>query len=182
MNTKEVSAENSHDVIYTLRTAHQNQTQLLMMADQKANILIGIVAIILTFILTNREFLDNISDQYIYLFGVFIFLEISALFMSLLVVLPRKKGKSNMITKGEDLPNPLYFGHFTELSESDYTSYLTSILTNNREAQDLLIRDMYNIGFVLKQKYGYLRVAYSLAIIGIFFLACYVALVMLKYA
>ena len=33
--------EDQHDIIYAVRTAQQHQVQLSLMADQKANILIG---------------------------------------------------------------------------------------------------------------------------------------------
>lgn len=176
MDKLEQIEESSHDVIYTLRTAHQNQTQLLIMADQKANILIGVVAVILTFILTNRDFLNSISYQYIYLFSAFVMLEIASLIMSLLVVLPQKKGASSKIEKGEDLHNPLFFGHFTQLSEQQFTAYIAKILNNDKIAQELLVKDIYNIGLVLKRKYGFLKLAYTLAIIGIIFLAAYAGL------
>ena len=41
-----VPAIGDHDVIYAIRTAHQGQTQLIILADHKANILIGIVALL----------------------------------------------------------------------------------------------------------------------------------------
>ena len=36
------------DVIYTLRCAHQKQAQLILLADQKAQILSGLVLVVLT--------------------------------------------------------------------------------------------------------------------------------------
>mgnify|MGYP001403515753 CR=1 FL=1 len=41
------------DVIYTLRCAHQKQAQLILLADQKAQILSGLVIVMLT-LLGNR--------------------------------------------------------------------------------------------------------------------------------
>lgn len=172
-NTK---VKSDQDVIQTLRTVHQNQAGLLVMADQKANILIGVVAVMLTFILTNSEFLSSIEPRYLPIFSAFVMLEILSLLMSLFVVIPKNSGKIKGISEGDDMPNPLYFGHFTHLSENTFYQYMSSKLVNDKVARDLLIRDIYNIGLVLKSKYRRLKIAYSLAMVGIITLAVYAAL------
>ncbi len=160
------------DIIYTLRTSHQTQTQMLMLADQKANILIGIVAVMLTIILTNHAFLARLDTRFLPLFAGFVFMEVAALIIALLVVTPRRRGKMTG-HRAEKLPNPLFFGHFTQVTEDEYFDFLYKRLVDDGAARELLIRDIYNHGLVLKKKYTSLKYAYSVAIFGIILLALY---------
>lgn len=98
----------SHDVIYTLRTVHQHQTQLLILADQKANILTGIVAIILTILITNAKYLNG-YEQFLFSFSGFLAIELSALVMAILVVLPRTRHKTSLNI--EEMQNPFFLAH-----------------------------------------------------------------------
>ena len=47
------------DVIYTLRCAHQKQAQLILLADQKAQILSGLVLVVLTLLGTRLIYMDH---------------------------------------------------------------------------------------------------------------------------
>ena len=47
------------DVIYTLRCAHQKQAQLIMLADQKAQILSGLVLVVLTLLGTRLIYMNT---------------------------------------------------------------------------------------------------------------------------
>ena len=47
------------DVIYTLRCAHQKQAQLILLADQKAQILSGLVLVVLTLLGTRLIYMNT---------------------------------------------------------------------------------------------------------------------------
>ena len=47
------------DVIYTLRCAHQKQAQLILLADQKAQILSGLVLVVLTLLGTRLIYINT---------------------------------------------------------------------------------------------------------------------------
>lgn len=163
------AGKNDHDVIYTLRTAHQNQTQHLILADQKANVLIGIIAVTLTILLTRIDyvtaFFNGQESLFRYGIGTFFIIETLALLTAIMVILPRTVSavRSN---KPENMPNPLHFGFFGQVSEEEYVEYLTSTIKDNDSARKLLAADFYQMGKVLKRKYRYLKLAYSLTIIG----------------
>ena len=107
------------DVIQTLRTAHQNQTQLNLMADQKANILIGTLVLMYTVVFTRILTLAEYSDQVMVPLASFIVLEIIPMVLTILVLIPRNiKGKSEISI--DEMPNPLFFGFFTKFSEKEY--------------------------------------------------------------
>jgi len=161
---------NSRNAIYALRTTHQHQSQLLVLADQKANILVGILAVILTIIFTKADFLTNLSGIYIIPIAVFIILEVAALLLALLVIMPKTIGHLHT-TKIENIPNPFYFGFFTKFSEDDYVEYLSDTLKDGMSARSLLAKDIYQTGIVLRKKYVLLKYTYILAFVGVLVLA-----------
>lgn len=165
--SQEVNIEqDDDDIIYTLRTAHQTQTQLNMMADQKANILVGTIAIILTFLFTRLTFSDFAGSNMLYAIGVFVLCEAIALFLGILVVRPRGNWRKN-ITRIEDIPNPLFFGFFTAYEHDEYCDFMMQKLTNNEVARKMMISDLYQIGQVLSRKYTMLKYAYNFATAGV---------------
>jgi hypothetical protein len=168
MTEQQAPAEkpDDHDIIYALRTAHQNQTQLNLMADQKANIIVGTIVIFLTFLFTRYRDAD-ISDQRVLLvLGVIVLFELLALLMGILVIRPRAKWATQSHTV-ETMPNPLFFGFFTAFKQQEFIDYMQQILTDNSAARELLLKDIYQIGQVLKRKYRLLKYAYNFAATGI---------------
>ncbi|HEX5485234.1 MAG TPA: Pycsar system effector family protein, partial [Limnobacter sp.] len=62
----------------------------------------------------------------------------------------------------QDAPNPMFFGFFTQFSQSEFSDYAASVLQHDQHARALLIRDIYQIGHILRRKYKGLRIAYLL--------------------
>ena len=164
-----------HDVIYALRTVHQNQTQLVVLADQKANILIGIVAVVFTILFTKTHFLTNIHERLLIPFVCFLLMEVLAAFLALFVILPKKIVRPESM-KIEDVSNPLFFGIFTKFKQDEYVTFLSDKLIDNQSARVLLITDIYQQGGVLKRKYSLLRYAYTVAAIGVASLLSFIVL------
>lgn len=156
----------ARDVIQTLRTAHQNQTQLNLMADQKANILIGTLVLMYTVVFTRILTLAEYSDQVMVPLASFIVLEIIPLVLTTLVLIPRNVKGLNDI-KINEMPNPLFFGFFTKFSETEYCQFMANTLHDDNSARHLLVKDLYQIGVILKRKYSLLRMAYVFAMIGL---------------
>ncbi|MEM9246103.1 MAG: hypothetical protein AAGA67_10240, partial [Cyanobacteria bacterium P01_F01_bin.153] len=73
------------ETIYLLRTIHQNQTQLITLADQKANILISIVAVVITILSTNLDAIKRFSMPLLALFFMFLIAEFVTIGLGLLV-------------------------------------------------------------------------------------------------
>lgn len=161
-----LTAHHDRDVIYSLRTVHQAQTNLVMLADQKANILIGVIAVILTIIFTRLAFLKGISVPYLFSVGLFVGMQVLALFFAMLVIVP--KLRYTFTAKSiADVPNPLYFGFYTRFNQSDYVDYVVNNVIDNISAREFLARDMYQVGAVLNRKYAQVRYAYVCSLVGI---------------
>ncbi len=156
----------NHDVIQTLRTAHQNQTQLNLMADQKANILIGTLVLMFTVVLTRMLTVLDDNQGLMLPLMVFVLMQLIPLVLTVLVLIPKNiSGQKNRPI--EQMSNPLFFGFFTRYSQQQYSDYLCQLLTDNDSARQLLINDIYQIGLILKRKYRLLRLAYVFALLGV---------------
>ncbi len=159
-----ISSGANNDVIQTLRTAHQNQTQLNLMADQKANILIGTLALIFTVVLTK---LLTLADNHALLITliVFVMMQLVPLVLTVMVLIP-KNINDKSTADINDIQNPLFFGFFTQYTQQQYSDYICGLLVDNESARQLIINDIYQIGVILRRKYRLLRLAYLSALLG----------------
>lgn len=159
-----VHAPSLQDIIHTLRTAQQHQVTLSMIADQKANIIIGFALIYFSVIqsqMFSEEFSKNVYFIPLSALSLTVFL---SFFLAILVVLPRIQSRG--YDKPENMPNPLFFGFFASFSEKEYSNYMVKTLDSNQAAREMMIKDIYQIGVVLKKKYQLLRFSYGLLALG----------------
>ena len=156
----------NNDVIQTLRTAHQNQTQLNLMADQKANILIGTLALMFTVVLTRVITLIETESSLLIVLAVFMAMELVPMVLTVMVLIPKNISGQKQ-PDIEHINNPLFFGFFTQFSQQQYNDYMQRTLVDNEAARDMLINDIYQIGLILRRKYRLLRMAYFFALLGV---------------
>lgn len=153
--------------MFTLGTAHQYQTRLLFLADLKASVAMGIVALMLLMvILYARLSADGpIDDHFAPVLAAFLFFEGMAFFLAFLVITPKTVFETK-VRRIEDAPNSLFFGFFTQFTEDEYVDYMTEQLRSPGNAQRILITDLYQIGCALKSKYTLLKYTYAFAAAG----------------
>lgn len=136
-----------------LRTAQQHHVMLGMIADQKANIVLGTFLI---FITVTQTMLENHSQYSMAMWILSVFFTISAIF-ALLVITPRFRNPKPPSGKPTNL---LFFGSFSVLDQDEYVNALRDSLQDNEQARTLIMRDIYQIGKVLDKKYVNLRFSY----------------------
>jgi hypothetical protein len=152
--------DDSHaNAIHLLRTMQAHHVMLSSMADQKANILIGVNSVI--FALVVREGAAMTPPLLVLAASSGL-----AAILCMLAVVPvfgvRKP-------KGPPMPpNILFFGAFTNLSEAQFMHELDVINTDDVKIRRAMARDVYQLGQVLKnKKYKYLGWAYRVFIGGL---------------
>ena len=147
------------DVIYVLRTTQQHHVMLGMIADQKANIVLGTFLI---FITVTQKMVDSSAGLELPLWILTGFFTLSALF-ALMVIAPRFRNGPKKPGAG----NLLFFGTFTAMKQDEYIEQLNSQLQDNEQARQLMMKDIYQIGQVLNKKYKNLRYSYASLALGI---------------
>ncbi len=168
INYFELIPENRTAVDNILRVNHGNQMRLVLMADQKANIMITVASIVFSITIAN---LDNETMKWPLLsFAVGSFF--SLLFAIFAIIpntdYPKKKG-SKEIDRKSPLFNPLFFGHFAHLPIEEYKKdYAKSLMTDDR-VYDAMAGDIYGQGKVLAlNKYRFLKWSYMSFLWGMF--------------
>ena len=117
-------ASQQGDVIYVLRTAQQHHVMLGMIADQKANIILGAFLI---FITVTQTVLENHSQYSMAMWILSAFFTVSAIF-ALLVITPRFR---NPKPASGTPSNLLFFGSFAVLDQDEYVNALRDSLRDN---------------------------------------------------
>lgn len=152
-------ANQQGDVIYVLRTTQQHHVMLSMIADQKANIILGAFLIFITVTQKISGSDENLGLSMWVLTGFF---TLSALF-ALMVIAPRFRNKKTQGSNG----NLLFFGSFSQMAQEDYIEQLNAQLQDNTQARHLMMKDIYQIGQILDKKYNNLRYSYIALALGI---------------
>ncbi len=157
---------NTGGIIDLLNAVHRSHLRLNAMADQKANILMGIIGIMFTVVLTKLTNTESYATHVQLILIVFISLELIAFSSSLMVIAPKFHGKF-AIKNIEEMPNPFFFGFYTNFTEEDYVAHMLNSIEDNEKAKALFLKDIYQMGKILKRKYKQLRRAYLFAFLGV---------------
>ncbi len=142
-----------------LRTTQQHHVQLSQMADQKASLLFGIEALILTIIM--RDILTmNLSYWAIVLALAILISVIFALLAVMPSIHPPKYDPK--------YPDWLFFSSFAHLSQDAYMERMWKICQDDALVYEAIMHDIYNLGQVLYfKKYRFLRISYLIFLSGL---------------
>lgn len=144
------------------------------MADQKANIIIAATSVLFTL---SVGYLGS-STVLWGLIALCAFSLVSLIFAVLSVTpLFRPAGEADLRNPRF---NPLFFGHFADLSLEHYEREMSTILQSDENIYEAMVREIYQLGRVLKtRKYRYLRISYQVFLAGILASAVLIALQLL---
>lgn len=152
--------EDTHvNAIHLLRTMQGHHVALSSMADQKANILIGVNSVI--FALVMRE-----SAAMTLPMLVLAATSATAAILCMLAVVPAI-GWRKRRTGPPPPRNILFFGAFSELTEDQFQQELRTVMATDAGIREAMARDVYQLGVVLKtSKYRYIGWAYRVFVAG----------------
>ena len=146
-------------VDYMLRTVQQHHVQLSLMVDQKANIMIGATLVLLTLLLGHMA-RDGVALWSAILSPFALAAAVCALLATMPTVKPIKLSSAQF--------NPLFFGHFTTLTQDEYLRYMERLIADDGQVYHAMTKNIYQIGRILHdKKYRYLGWSYRLFLVGI---------------
>ena len=151
------------------RTNYRNHINLSAIADNKANILIGVNSILIGVILTILSYGDLVNQQPAFLLPVAIFLltGMASLVTSVMAARPSVTKKNSKNTTPSDANTDLvFFGNFVHLDLDTYEAAMDSMLRDGELIYGNMTRDLYYLGQVLDRKYKLLKMSYNLFMIG----------------
>ncbi|TAE51100.1 MAG: HD domain-containing protein [Bacteroidetes bacterium] len=151
------------------RTTYRTHISLSDLADNKANILLSINAIIISII-----FSAVVVEQKAVIFknGIYPILMILVVCMTTIVcavLATRPKVSSGKFTRDDILEkktNLLFFGNFHRMNLTDYQWGIDQMMKDADYLYGSMSKDIYFLGKVLAQKFQLLRLAYNIFMYG----------------
>ncbi|MBK0403380.1 metal-dependent phosphohydrolase [Adhaeribacter sp. BT258] len=175
IKSQDTYAQPKRGIETMFRSMYQNHMELSAMADNKANMMISLNAIIMSVIITylgaktsmlGAQFTKNpillvpVGSLLLATLGSVIFAILSAQpEVTSFAVKPQKVINRKI--------NMLFFGNFTRIALEDFQHSIHEIMRDKNTLYNNMITDIYYLGEVLKKKYSLLRVSYTIFMFGL---------------
>ena len=150
------------------RVALRNHLNLSRIADNKANTLISVNALIISIILGSMFPKIDHNPYLIYPALTIILFSIVTIIISILSTIP--KTSHGILSREEVLNkegNLIFFGNFHKMTLEDYEWSISELMKDRDYLYKSLTRDLYFLGKVLNRKYMLLRYSYYIFMIGL---------------
>jgi predicted metal-dependent HD superfamily phosphohydrolase len=150
------------------RTAYRTHVNLSSIADNKANIMLSINAIIISIIISSLVPQFGENPKLIIPTVLLLTVCLSALTLAILATRPKiTSGKVTMEDIKARRSNLLFFGNFHKMPLEDFHHGMMEMITDSDFQYSTMTRDLYFLGIVLAKKYQFLRWCYGVFMYGL---------------
>lgn len=150
------------------RTTYRTHLSLSSIADNKANIMLSINAIIISIVVSSLvpRFTEN--PRLILPTMLLLSVCLTALVFAILSTRPKvTEGTFSREDIKEKRSNLLFFGNFYRMDIDDFHWGMMEMIKDSDFLYSSMTRDLYFLGVVLAKKYKYLRICYSIFMYGL---------------
>jgi len=150
------------------RVALRNHNQLSKIADNKANILLSITALMLSIIISALA--PKIDTNPSLLVPTITIVLVCLVTMIFAILATRPKVSSAPYSREKLLNNEinlLFFGNFYKIPIKEFEWGMDQLMNDKDLLYSSLSKDLYFLGSVLARKYKYLQIAYMIFMIGL---------------
>jgi predicted metal-dependent HD superfamily phosphohydrolase len=149
------------------RTTYRTHINLSSIADNKANILLSINAIIISIIFTNGITKFRELQQFVYPSIVLLLVCMGTMVFAVLATRPKVNSgifdREDIVNKKTNL---LFFGNFYRMDLEDYLWGIDQMMKNADYLYGSMSTDIYFLGKVLAKKFMLLRISYNIFMYG----------------
>jgi len=166
--TKNTTPEKAIQSLYTISL--KNHIKLSAIADNKANILLSVNAIIISLVLSNLVFkLSEPNNKHLTIPVIILLISsLLCVIFSILITRPNvTKGKFTQEDLKNNKVNLAFFGNFHGMEYKEYEAAVKEMQTNTKFLYGSLTKDLYFLGEVLNKKYKWLTIIYTIFLIGL---------------
>lgn len=159
------STEKGRETVF--RVTLRNHMQLSKIADNKANIMLSVNAIIVSVIL--GSLLPAAEDDHVFRVPllVLLFTCVATIVMAAISTIPQvTEGKYSREDVTRKKVNLLFFGNFHAAPLDEYQWGMEQLLNDEEYLYSSLSKDLYFLGKVLHRKYKFLRYTYLIFMTG----------------
>lgn len=151
------------------RSNYRNHINLSAIADNKANIMISVNAILISVLITFLSYRNISTNNPMIMLPVVIFLVtgLASLTFAILSARPKVTNlNARQKDKAEVKKNIVFFGNFVTMKLEDYEEAMDEMFRDGELLLGNMTRDLYFLGKVLDKKYRYLSVSYNIFMVG----------------
>ena len=177
---KKLTIGNSKSAQTQFKTALRNHIDLSAIADNKANIMLSVNALIITVALPILA--ETITNMPIFLYPTICLLIVSVTSMvfATLATRPIKmKGNTTIADVEQKRSNLFFFGNFYRMKFDAYEKGIQHVVAEDEVLDNAITRDLFYLGKALGAKYNNLRWCYNIFMFGIIFTVVVFAVVLL---
>ena len=151
------------------RTNYRNHINLSAIADNKANIMISVNAILLSVLISLLTYKNITETKPMILMAIIVFFMtgLTSLIFAVLSARPKvtttnKQSKDKILNQ----KNIVFFGNFVHLDLDQYEEAMDAVFRDGELMYGNMVRDLYYLGKVLDKKYRYLTTSYNIFMVG----------------
>ena len=151
------------------RTNYRNHINLSAIADNKANIMISVNAILLSVMISLLTYRNIAETKPMILMAIIVFFMtgLTSLVFAVLSARPKvtttnKQSKDKILNQ----KNIVFFGNFVHLDLDQYEEAMDAVFRDGELMYGNMVRDLYYLGKVLDKKYRYLTTSYNIFMVG----------------
>lgn len=158
------------EVISIIRTTMRNHIDLTQIADNKANVLLSLNALMLTFLAPFvLPYYESIIHLKLYIsIAIMVVTSMITIYIAIMALKPGKFNKSKGLLKKENIASPFFFGNFYAMGKVEFQEYLTDAMQTNDQISEYITEDLYYLGLSLGRKMLLVRRAFTIFTIGFF--------------
>jgi predicted metal-dependent HD superfamily phosphohydrolase len=164
----EVAISDSKSASMMFKTSLRNHLDLSNLADNKANIMLSVNALIITVAI---PLVSSYAQQVGFIIPAMATLIVSCLVSMIYATLATRPIKMDGYTAPEKIEagesNLFFFGNFYSMTFEEYQKGMMHVISDEKDLDNTIMRDLFFLGRSLGKKYRQLRYCYNIFMIGV---------------
>ncbi len=161
-----ISSSKSAQMMF--KTALRNHLDLSNLADNKANIMLSVNALIITIVMPLAASYVKSNLYLLVPMGTLLATCLLSMIFATLATRPIKMmgyTSRDLIESGRS--NLFFFGNFYKMTFTEYQEGMQQVVSNDETLEGSIMRDLYYLGHSLGRKYNQLRICYTIFMYGV---------------
>ncbi len=150
------------------RITSKNHMELSSIADNKANIMISVNALIISIVVS--VLIRKLEENPELILPTVLLLLVALLTIVFATLATRPNITSGRVDREDIIKgkgNLLFFGNFYKMSLEEYEWGIEQVIKRKKYLYSMITRDIYYLGLVLQKKYRYLKITYNIFMFGL---------------
>ena len=145
----------------------KNHVRFSEIADNKANIMLSLNAIMLSISLTVLAPRLDEHPEFLLPLTILVLVCLSSVVTATISTRPKvTSGRTSKEAIASKNANLLFFGNFHKMDLEEYKQGMWQVMEDREYLYGSMMKDLYHLGVVLEEKFRYLRITYNVFMYG----------------